>query len=161
MTTNSREVLPEIGRLNEKPLHAALKQWYARPGDRLEASVGGFLIDIFRGNLLVEIQTRNFAAIRRKLSDLVAHHRVRLVHPIAQEKWIVKLAEDGESQLSRRKSPKHGAIEHVFEEFVSFPRLLSNPNFSLEVLLLILKTGLSQVLNRVRVIRGTVTAYRL
>jgi hypothetical protein len=28
-----------IGLLNEKPLHASLKQWYARPGDRFEVPV--------------------------------------------------------------------------------------------------------------------------
>ncbi|GAG31638.1 unnamed protein product, partial [marine sediment metagenome] len=46
-----------IGLLNEKPLHAALKEWYARPEDRLEASVAGFVIDVVQGDLLVEIQT--------------------------------------------------------------------------------------------------------
>ena len=58
------------------------------------------------------------------------------MYPIARDKWIVKLADDGHSQLSRRKSPKRGAIEHVFEELVSFPELLLNPNFSIEVLLI-------------------------
>ena len=37
-----------IGLLNEKPLHASLKQWYARPGDRFEVPVDGFVIDIVR-----------------------------------------------------------------------------------------------------------------
>ena len=37
-----------IGLLNEKPLHASLKQWYARPGDRFEVPVHGFVIDIVR-----------------------------------------------------------------------------------------------------------------
>lgn len=123
-----------IGTLNEKPLHAALKEWYARPGDRFEVSVDGFVIDIVRGDLLVEIQTGNFAAIKRKLSALVPSHPVRLVYPIAREKWIVKLAEDGNGQLGRRKSPKRGTLEQVFRELVSFPALLSHPNFTLEVL---------------------------
>jgi hypothetical protein len=35
-----------IGLLNEKPLHAALKQWYARPGDRFEVAVDGFVIEL-------------------------------------------------------------------------------------------------------------------
>jgi len=58
---------------------------------------------------------------------------VRLVYPIAQEKWIVKLAEDGKKQLSRRKSPKRGVIEQIFDELVSIPHLLAQPNFTLEV----------------------------
>jgi hypothetical protein len=37
-----------IGLLNEKPLHAALKQWYSRSRDRFEIAVGSFVIDIVR-----------------------------------------------------------------------------------------------------------------
>jgi hypothetical protein len=122
--------------LNEKPLHAALKKWYAQPNDQLEVSVDGFIVDIVRGDLLVEIQTRNFAAIKQKLTELTVRHPVRLVYPIAQEKWIVKVAQDGHTRLSRRKSPKRGAFEQVFEELVSFPGLLSSPNFCLDVLLI-------------------------
>ena len=39
-----------IGLLNEKPLHAALKEWYAQPEDRFEVSVDGFVIDVVQGN---------------------------------------------------------------------------------------------------------------
>lgn len=125
----------EIGTLNEKPLHAALKEWYARPGDQFEVGVDGFVVDIVRGDLLVEIQTGSFPHVKRKLTALAASHRVRLVYPIAREKWIVKLAEDGEGTLGRRKSPKRGGFEHVFAELVSFPKLLMSPNFCLDVLL--------------------------
>ena len=121
-----------IGALNEKPLHAALKAWYAQPGDQLEAPVDGYVIDIVRGDLLIEIQTRNFAALKRKLLALVPQHPVRLVYPVAREKWIVKLSQDG-GPSSRRKSPKQGVVEQIFEELVSLPQLLSEPNFSIEV----------------------------
>ena len=84
----------QIGTLNEKPLHAALKTWCARPGDRFEETVDGFVVDILRGELLIEIQTKNFAAMKRKLYQLVPHHPVRLVYPIARERWIVKLEPD-------------------------------------------------------------------
>ena len=43
-----------IGTLNEGALHAQLKEWYCRPGDRLEQSVSGFVIDLVRGDLLVD-----------------------------------------------------------------------------------------------------------
>jgi hypothetical protein len=136
MSKRSQRAAPEIGTLNEKPLHASLKEWYARPGDRFEIPIDGFIVDIVRGDLLVEIQTGNFTAIKRKLAALTTHHPVRLVYPIAREKWIIRLAEDGRSPLSRRKSPKRGGLEHVFGELVRIPRLLSNPNFSLDVLLI-------------------------
>lgn len=125
-----------IGLLNEKPLHASLKQWYARPGDRFEVPVGGFVIDIVRDDLLIEIQTRNFSSLKSKLTRLAQQHPVRLVYPIIQEKWIVRLATDSTRKAIRRKSPKRGRWDDVFWELVSIPQLLSNPNFSLEVLMI-------------------------
>ena len=120
----------------KKSLHAALKQWYARPDDLTEVSVDGFTVDIVRDDLLIEIQTRNLSAIKRKLTTLVEQHPVRLVYPIAQEKWIVRQSKNGRRVLGRRKSPKHGTVELVFEELVSIPQLLAHPNFALDVLLI-------------------------
>ena len=127
-----------IGSLNEKPLHAALKQWLATPGDTIEVKVDGYFIDVVQGECLVEIQTKSFASMKRKLFDLVERHPVRLVHPIAREKWIVKGEDGGEdaSAPSRRKSPKRGAVVDVFEELVAIPTLIDHPNFTLVVLLI-------------------------
>ena len=86
-------------------------------------------------DLLIEIQTKNLFAMKRKLNRLVETHSVRLVHPIGQEKWIVRQGEDGEV-IGRRRSPKRGGLESVFGELISFPQLLSYPNFTLEVLLI-------------------------
>ncbi len=126
-----------IGTLGEKSLHAALKEWYFQPGDCMEEMVDGFHIDIVRCELLIEIQTTNFSSIKDKLNTLTEKHRVRLVYPIAQEKWIVRFAKDGITKLSRRKSPKRGNLFHLFEELVSIPNLIKNRNFSLEVLLIL------------------------
>jgi hypothetical protein len=128
--------MSNIGVLNEKPLHAALKAWCARPGDRFEVAVDGFVIDIVRGDLLLEIQTGNFASLKSKLNKLVGNHRIRIIYPIAQEKWIVKLAQGKSSDSTRRKSPKRGRVEDLFGAMVSFPQLLAHRNFSLEVLLI-------------------------
>jgi hypothetical protein len=122
-----------IGTLNEKSLHAALKQWFARPGDLIEAPVDGFMVDIVRGDLLIEIQTRNLSSIRHKLRRLSDRHAVRLVYPVAQDRWIVRQSRNGRRVLGRRKSPKHGGIECIFEEFVSVAHLMPHRNFSLQV----------------------------
>jgi hypothetical protein len=117
-----------IGTLNEKPLHAALKNWYGQPGDRFEVRVGGFVIDIVRQTgdetLLLEIQTKNLGQMKRKLT--------RLVETVAVEKWIVRMGEDGEV-VGRRRSPKRGGPELLFAELVSFPQLIRHPNFTLEI----------------------------
>ena len=118
--------------MTETSLHAALKTWYAQPGDFIETIVDGYIIDIRRGDTLIEIQTRNFSSLRIKLEKLLAHYPVRLLHPIAAEKWIVH-HENG-SATRRRKSPKHGRTEHMFNELVYIPHLLNNSNFSLQIL---------------------------
>ena len=125
-----------IGQLNEKPLHASLKAWCAQPGDLFEVAVDGYVIDIVRDDLLLEIQTGSFASIKSKPNKLIRTHRVRLIYPIAQEKWIIKLPTDDAGKETRRKSPKRGRVEDVFWEMVSFPHLLMNDNFAVEVLLI-------------------------
>ncbi len=126
---------PHIGTLREKPLHASLKQWYARPGDKTEVPVDGFVIDLMRADLLIEVQTRGFSALKRKLTELLeGGHRVRIVHPIPANKWIVKVDADG-SVLDRRLSPKHGKLVDVFSELVSIPDLLAHPHLSIDVIL--------------------------
>jgi hypothetical protein len=123
--------MPSIGSLNEKPLHASLKACYAQPGDQLEARVDGYVIDILRGELLLEIQTGSFASIKSKIIKLAQTHPIRVIYPIPVEKWILKPEGQG---WTRRRSPRRGRVEDLFREMVSFPQLLAHPNFSLEVL---------------------------
>lgn len=120
--------------MGETSLHDEVKRWYAQPGDRLEEWVDGYLIDIVRDDQLIEIQTGNFSAIKAKLENLVRRHPVRLVHPIAQTKWIVRLDARG-GRVSRRRSPRRGRVEDLFLELVYIPHLMEGPNFSLEALL--------------------------
>jgi hypothetical protein len=133
------EPATKIGTLNEKPLHEALKKWYARSGDKFEVPVDGSIADIVRGSRsggrIIEIQTRNFSAIRRKLEKLLTNHPVRLVYPIPAEKWIVKPGETGAEPV-RRRSPKRGGYEEIFSELVYIPHLLKHPNFTLDLLLI-------------------------
>jgi hypothetical protein len=121
--------------MNEHSLHSAIKDWYALPGDRFEVRVGDFIVDIVRDALLIEIQTRNFAAIKKKLRKLLEHHRVRLVYPIAQRRWIVHVTESGEF-VRRRKSPRKGRLADLFYELVRTPTLVKEENFSLDILLI-------------------------
>lgn len=168
---------PSIGLLAEKSLHAALKTWYAQPGDEIEVPLKGeasdgrrfcYHIDIVRrvgdertshasslqtadlplsmfgegvggwGTLLIEIQTRSFSSLKRKLYTLTEPHHthhVRLVYPIPAERWLVDLDAEGNT-VKRRKSPKRGRVEDAFSELVRLPDLICRPNFSFEVLLI-------------------------
>ena len=124
-----------IGVLREGPLHAALKAWLARPGDRAEVPVDGFVIDLVRADgELVEIQTGSFSPLRSKMDALLDGHRVRIVHPIPAFRRIVRVDGDG-LVLSSRRSPLRPGFTAVFEGLVSFPTLLSHPHLVVELLL--------------------------
>jgi hypothetical protein len=126
--------IPAIGTLNEGALHAQLKNWYQRPDDRIERVVDGFVVDLVRGDLLVEIQTGSFAPLRRKLELLTRQHRVRLVAPVPLVRRIIRLSDEGEL-LSARRSPRRGRAEDIFNRLVSIPSLLCRSHFELELLL--------------------------
>lgn len=135
-TTNypTHSVREGIGILNESSLHGDLIKRFAESGDRFEEIIDGYSIDIIKKNLLVEVQTKNFAQIQNKLVKLSEDHKIRLIHPIAEHKWILKLNQQGE-KISRRKSPKRGRIEDVFFELVRARKIFS-PNLSLWVALI-------------------------
>lgn len=74
--------------------------------------------------------------MKQKPADLLdLGHSVRIVHPIALEKWIVKVDAAGEP-LSRRRSPRHGDPADLFAELVSFPELVTRPGLQIHVALI-------------------------
>ena len=118
-----------IGTLNEGSLHATLKSLYAQPGDELEVKLDGFVIDIKRDDLLIEVQTTSLGALGRKFDRLLPTYSILLVHPIAVETRLLKPG------AKPRRSPKRGSIYSLFDELVSLPTMLDHPNLSLEVVL--------------------------
>ena len=121
--------------MTEYSLHSEIKDWYKISGDELEVKVEDFIVDILRGKLLIEIQTRNFSAVKKKLAKLLLNNQVRLVYPIAKLKWIANESITGQF-MRRRKSPKKGKLLDLFFELVHTPSLINDSNFSLEVLLI-------------------------
>ncbi len=81
------------------------------------------------------MQTGDFGPLGPKLDALLDRHRVRIVHPIAAQRRIVRVDEHGEVVWTRR-SPKRRTVIEVFDKLVAFPSLLTHPNLTVEVLLL-------------------------
>lgn len=122
--------------LREGPLHAAVKALLIGRGDRVEVPVGRFVIDLVRADgELVEIQTGSFGPLAAKLDALLDDHRMRIVHPVAAERRIVRVDGHGEV-VGARRSPKRSTAVVVFDKLVAFPSLLTHPNLTVEVLLL-------------------------
>jgi hypothetical protein len=124
-----------IGVLREGPLHASVKDWCARPGDRAEVRVGRWVIDLVRADgELVEVQTGGFGPLGPKLDGLLDAHRMRIVHPVPVARRIVRVDDAGEVVRIGRSPRLPGAIA-VFDKLVAFPSLLAHPHLTVEVLL--------------------------
>ena len=126
-----------INLYSEHSLHASLKAYLAAPGDRLEARVGGKVVDLVRADgELVEVQTGSLNKVERKLLDLAqAGYHVRVVHPIVAEKIIRRLDPKTEELLSTRKSPKRGDLYDLFEPLTQARGLVASRNVTVEALL--------------------------
>ncbi len=124
-----------IGELNERSLHRAIKRRYAIPGSVTEQAIDGFVADVVIGDRIIEVQTGIFQPLKKKLPRLLERHRVTLVHPIAMDRYLIKLSDDPDAPATRRKSPRHGSIFHVFSALVSIAALLEHPNLELDVVM--------------------------
>ena len=121
--------------MTEYSLHMGIKEWYSVLGGQVEVKVDDFIVDVVKEGVLIEIQTRNLSAIKKKLDKLLLTNQVRLVYPIAKVKWIVYVSNSGEF-VRKRKSPKRGKIIDLFIEMVHLSDLINDKNFSFEVLLI-------------------------
>ena len=128
---------PSIGELNERSLHRALKARYAVAGSATEQPIDGFVADVVIGDRIVEVHTGSFSPLKKKLPRLLQRHPVTLVHPIAQDRYIVKVATHPDVPATRRKSPKHGSVFEIFSALASIPALLAHPNLTLEIVMIV------------------------
>ena len=124
-----------IGELNERSLHRALKERYAVPGSAVEQAVDGFVADVVIGERIVEVHTGTFWSLRRKLPRLLERFEVTLVYPVARDRYIVKVPEGADAPATRRKSPRHDNVFLVFTALTSIPALLEHPNLTLDVVM--------------------------
>lgn len=117
-----------IGTLSEKTVHAVLKNYYAPDTDMHEIPVEGFVADIYTGSEIIEIQTRSFDAMRRKLSAFLPMYEVTIVYPIPHIKWLSWIDETSGETSPKRKSPKRGNPYQAFVELYRIRPFLSDKN---------------------------------
>jgi len=132
--------MSDIGRYRESSLHAALKQWVAAThaadaASTFEVNIEGYIIDVVQGDVLIEIQTGNFGAMKSKLHTLLPDYTVTLLYPIAAARWLVTVDEAGHP-LKRRKSPKRGHPAHVFNQLIYVLDAFIHPHFTLQAVMI-------------------------
>lgn len=117
-----------IGTLGEKTVHAVLKHYYA-PDERLhEVPVGHFVADICTGGEIIEIQTRSFQNMRKKLEAFLPLGPVTIVYPIPHVKWLSWIDEETGEASPRRRSPKRGNAYQAFAELYKIRPYLPDAN---------------------------------
>jgi hypothetical protein len=125
-----------IGTLGEKTVHSVLKNYLSPDSISQEIRVGGFVADICTGTEIIEIQTRNFDKLRRKLKAFLAAAPVTVVYPVPYVKWI-RWVNPGTGEISKpRKSTKKGTPYAVFRELYKIKDFLLEPNLQLLIVMM-------------------------
>src|SRR5437016_11084276 len=119
----------------ETSLHRSLKERYATGGSRRpEVAIRGFRVDaVDDAGRLVEVQSGPLGPLRGKLWRLLPDHRIRIVKPVVLMRRIVRRARPDGPDLSRRASPKRGAVHDVFDDLVGIVRVCPHANLALEI----------------------------
>ncbi len=131
-----RQGMNGIGTLGEKTVHSVLKSYLSPDSLNHEIRVGGFVADICTGNEILEIQTRNFDKLRRKLSVFLELFPVTIVYPIPGTKWIRWINPQTGEISPRRKSPRTGSPYSIFPELYKIKQHLVHPNLRLKIIIM-------------------------
>lgn len=125
-----------IGTLQEKTVHAVLKNFYEPDPLYQEIQVENFVADILRDDEIIEIQTRGFNKLRRKLDIFLQYYPVTVVYPIIHTKWLFWIDEETGEISKKRKSPKRGTLYDAIPELYKIKPYLPNPNLHLCLVLI-------------------------
>jgi len=126
---------PIIGTLNEHTLHLALKN-YLEPDTKFhEIPCEGFVADILRENDILEIETRSFSNMKKKIGAFLKDHTVTLVYPVAVRKTVAWIDPQTGEISPKRLSPKKGRPIDVMYELYKLLPYLTTPGFHLRIVL--------------------------
>ncbi len=125
-----------IGTLGEKTIHSVLKSYLSPDSINHEIKVGGFVADICNGTEIIEIQTRNFDKLRKKLTAFLSIAPVTIVYPIHNIKWIRWINPQTGEISPPRKSPKPGSAYSIFPELYRIKNYLTDPNLRLKIIMI-------------------------
>ncbi len=123
-----------IGTLNEKALHSVLKLYLEPDKSKHEIKIGRFVADIFRDDEIIEIQTRNFYGMKKKLAFFLEKYPVTVVYPVPNEKYINWIDPETGEIRSRRKSPKKPRPQEIAHELIHILPFIDNPNLCFHII---------------------------
>jgi hypothetical protein len=125
-----------IGTLKEKTIHVVLKNYFSPDKSKHEIKIGSNYADIYDGEKIIEIQTKNFNKLRNKLDSFLKGYHVLIVYPLAHQKKLSWYDPNTGEITKSRLSPKKANIYDCFDELYKIKTYLSNPNLSLCLMLI-------------------------
>lgn len=125
-----------IGTYGEKTLHKVLKYYIEENPLFHEVSVEGYVADILNKDGIIEIQTRGFSSMEKKLSTLLVFNRVTLVYPICAEKTVAWVDLATGEVSAKRKSPKKESLSHALPELYKIRKHLVHPNLKVHIVVI-------------------------
>lgn len=117
-----------IGTLQEKSVHAVLKNYYCPNIVHHEISIDGFVADICSEGEIIEIQSKAFYTMKNKLKCFLKDYEVTIVYPIAITKYIRWINPETGEVSGGRKSNKKGSLYDIIPEIYSIREFLSYEN---------------------------------
>ena len=123
---NSNSHPQGIGEYKEKTMHAVFKNYYESDVSKQEVKVGKFYADILNEYGIIEIQTRNFNAMRDKLAYFLDISEVTVVYPLVYNKYINWVNSSDEKDYMK-KSPRHDNLFKAAKELYKIKAFLNNP----------------------------------
>ncbi|MCM1298826.1 MAG: HAD family hydrolase [Firmicutes bacterium] len=121
-----------IGTLNEKNIHAALKNYYSEEYDQ-EARIGSFYADIIGENGIIEIQSANWGKLNKKLDVMLDACHVTAVYPFEKRVKAVS-ADDVTGEILREGNWRNlKDLTKFFLELYRIKSFLTNPNLTVAI----------------------------
>ena len=116
----------------ERSLHASLKKRFCSDEAMHEIKIGRFVADACDGKTIFEIQTGNFSPLTKKLNFYIENtdYDIVVVRPIAKNRRIFWLDEDGALQKAPRLSSRHENIACGVADLYYIKEFLSNERVS-------------------------------
>ena len=124
---NYHEEYASIGEYQEKAIHFILKNYFESDKEKLEVKINGMIADICNEFGIIEIQTRNFDRLRKKLDIFLKDYQLTIVYPLIKSKRITWLNSDNKADYNR-KSPIHMNMFNVFKELYKIKQYLKHEN---------------------------------
>lgn len=118
-----------IGTLNEKCIHSALKNYFSNEYDQ-EAKIGSFYADIVTENGIFEIQTANFGKLNKKLEAMLEACHVTVVYPYEKRVKTSSVSDSSGELIRENGFRSSNSLTDLFLELYRIKSFLTNPNLT-------------------------------